>query len=188
MEKTDFRQQQITRLTQLSDAERSQQDLSLQQQLFASPAWQQAAVIATTISSGIEVATQPIIQQAWAEHKQVVIPQTLPKRQMAFKPYTAETDLTRTSFGIFEPTTGETVAKTEIDLILVPGLGYSQAELARIGFGGGYYDRYLADYTGVKLTLAFREMAFAHAEWPVDAYDVVLDQLLVAKDGVDDEH
>lgn len=188
MEKKAFRQQQITRLTQLSDDARAQQDLSLQAQLFASQAWQQARVIATTISSGIEVATQPIIQQAWAEQKQVVIPQTLPKRQMAFKPYTSETELTRTKFGIFEPTSGETIAKTEIDLILVPGLGYSQTELARIGFGGGYYDRYLADYAGVKLTLAFREMVFTQAEWPVDAYDILLDQLLVAKDGDDHEH
>jgi len=188
LEKKAFRQQQITRLTELSDDARAQQNLSLQQQLFASSAWQHAQVIATTISSGIEVATQPIIRQAWMAHKQVVIPQTLPKRQMAFKPYTSETVLTRTKFGIFEPTTGETIAKDKINLILVPGLGYSQAELARIGFGGGYYDRYLADYTGIKLTLAFREMVFTQAEWPVDAYDILLDQLLVAKDGVDYEH
>jgi len=187
MEKDAFRKQQIARLSQLSATERAQQNLDLQRQLVATTAWQQASVIATTISSEIEVATQPIIELALAAGKQVVIPKTLPHRQMAFMPYTPESQLERTKFGIFEPTAGPTFLKTAIDLILVPGLGYSRAELARIGFGGGYYDRYLADYQGIKLTLAFREMAFAQAEWPVDAYDILLDQLLVAKDGVHDE-
>ncbi|KLD56751.1 hypothetical protein WP50_38680 [Lactiplantibacillus plantarum] len=98
-------------------------------------------VVATTIVSDIEVATRPLIEQAWAEGKMVVIPKTLPHRQMAFYPYQATDRLERTSFGIPEPVTGEPVAKQQIDLILVPGLGYSRDRHARIGFGGGYYDR-----------------------------------------------
>jgi len=188
MEKKAFRKQQIQRLSQLTSAERAQQNASLQQQLWATPVWQQAQTVAITISSEIEVATQPIIMAAWQAGKQVVIPKTLPKRQMAFMPYTRTSQLERTKFGILEPTTGPVVDKTAIDLVLVPGLGYSRADHARIGFGGGYYDRYLADYPGTKLTLAYREMAFDHAEWPVDAYDILLDELLVAEDGVDNGH
>ncbi|MFC6165164.1 5-formyltetrahydrofolate cyclo-ligase [Lactiplantibacillus dongliensis] len=186
MEKKAFRQQQIQRLSQLTEADRDQQNASLQQQLFATDAWQQAQTVAITISSAIEVATQPLIEAAWQAGKQVVIPKTLPHRQMAFIPYTSTSQLARTKFGILEPTAGDPVAKADIDVILVPGLGYSRTEHARIGFGGGYYDRYLADYPGTKLTLAYREMAFDHAEWPVDAYDILLDELLVAEDGVND--
>ncbi|MFC6180907.1 5-formyltetrahydrofolate cyclo-ligase [Lactiplantibacillus daowaiensis] len=188
MEKKAFRQHQITQLSQLSEPTRQAQNANLQQQLFASSAWQQAQVVAMTISSAIEVDTQPIIEAAWQAGKQVVIPKTLPHRQMAFMPYTATSELARTKFGILEPVNGTAVAKTAIDLILVPGLGYSRDQHARIGFGGGYYDRYLADYPGVKLTLAFQVMAFDHAEWPVDAYDILLDQLIVAEDGVNNGH
>lgn len=183
MEKKAFRQQQIQRLSQMTPETRVAQNLSLQQQLFASSAWQHAQTVAITISSGIEVDTRPLVKQAWADGKTVVIPKTLPHRQMAFYPYTDASELAKTKFGILEPVSGQPVAKTAIDLVLVPGLGYSQTTLARIGFGGGYYDRFLADYTGIKVTLAFQEMAFDQPEWPVDDYDVLLDQLIVAKDG-----
>ena len=187
MEKKAFRQQQIQRLSQMTAEERVAQNLSLQNQLFTSTAWQQARTVAITISSAIEVDTRPFVKRAWDEDKTVVIPKTLPHRQMAFYPYTDASQLTRTKFGILEPADGTPVAKQAIDLILVPGLGYSRTERARIGFGGGYYDRYLADFTGVKLTLAYRQMAFDHPEWPVDEFDILLDQLLVAKDG-NNEH
>ncbi|VDG19844.1 5-formyltetrahydrofolate cyclo-ligase [Lactobacillus pentosus] [Lactiplantibacillus mudanjiangensis] len=184
IDKKAFRKQQIERLSQMTTTVRQSQLMSLQQQLLASSAWQQAKVVAMTISSDIEVDTAPLIKAAWDAGKQVVIPQTLPHRQMAFKPYTATSRLERTAFGILEPADGPIIDKSAIDLILVPGLGYSRDQHARIGFGGGYYDRYLADYPGVKLTLAYQIMAFDHAEWPVDEYDVLLDELIVAEDGV----
>nr|WP_280639724.1 5-formyltetrahydrofolate cyclo-ligase [Lactiplantibacillus pentosus] len=188
VEKRAFRKQQLQRLSQLSDSARQQQNLALQRQLFAHSAWQAAQVVAITLSGDIEVATQPLIERAWAEGKTVVIPKTLPHRQMAFYPYTSTTKLARTSFGLLEPVDGQPIAKSAIDLILVPGLGYSLDRHARIGFGGGYYDRYLADYAGTKLTLAYNEMAFEHAEWPVDDYDILLDELLVAGDGQNDKN
>ena len=183
-----FRRQQIQILNQMKPEDRDRQQLALQEQLFDSEAWRCAQVIAITISSAIEVDTRPLIEQAWVTGKQVVIPKTLPHRQMAFYPYDATSQLERTKFGILEPVTGQPVSKDQIDLMLIPGLGYSRSQLSRIGFGGGYYDRYLADYHGTKLTLAFREMAFEHAQWPVDEYDILLDELLVVEDGRDDEN
>lgn len=183
MDKKTFRQQQIHRLSAMSSEQRVAENLDLQRQLFASSAWQTAQTVAITISGALEVDTRPFVQRAWAENKRVVIPKTLPHRQMAFYPYTDAAQLERTKFGILEPTGGVAVDKTAIDLILVPGLGYSVTQHARIGFGGGYYDRYLADYPGTKLTVAFSEMAFDHAEWPVETHDIILDDLLVAEDG-----
>lgn len=188
MDKKTFRKQQLERLSQMTSTDRQQQNLALQTQLFTSSTWQAARTIAMTISSGIEVATRPLIEHAWADGKMVVIPKTLPKRQMAFYPYQEASQLERTAFGILEPVSGEPVSKQQISLILVPGLGYSRDQRARIGFGGGYYDRYLADYTGKKLTLAYDQMVFEHVEWPVDRYDVLLDELLVAGDEQHDKN
>ena len=84
VEKRAFRKQQLQRLSQLSDSARQQQNLALQRQLFAHSAWQAAQVVAITLSGDIEVATQPLIERAWAEGKTVVIHKTLPHRKTAF--------------------------------------------------------------------------------------------------------
>ena len=101
--KKAFRKQQLGRLSQMTPADRRRQNQALQTQLFASPTWQTAQVIAMTISSDIEVATRPLIEQAWAEGKMVVIPKTLPHRQMAFYPYQATDRLERTTLEFQSP-------------------------------------------------------------------------------------
>ena len=50
----------------------------------------------------------------------------------------------------------ELVEKKNIDLIVVPGVVFDRQGY-RIGFGGGYYDRYLSDFEGKRIALAFDE-------------------------------
>ena len=62
----------------------------------------------------------------------------------------------------------------EIDLIVVPGLLFSSRGF-RIGFGGGFYDRYLADYQGETCSLVFSEQLYD--DWEVEDFDIPVQKI-----------
>ncbi|MCY9806928.1 5-formyltetrahydrofolate cyclo-ligase [Lentilactobacillus senioris] len=151
--------------------------LNLYQQLQSLPVFQEANVIATTLNMPGELDTLPIINMARLLGKQVVIPKTLPKLQMEFYQMDDELTLEKTKFGVVEPKTGTVVLKKQIDLIVVPGLAFTQTGI-RVGFGAGFYDRYLADYQGNTVSLALPPQYFKQPLWPVEEFDVKVDQVL----------
>ena len=70
-------------------------------------------------------------------------------------------NLVATSFGLMDPASDMAVEKSEIDLIHVPGVVIN-AEGYRIGYGAGYYDRYLSDFEGETVSTVYpcQEMDF----------------------------
>ncbi|MCH5464573.1 5-formyltetrahydrofolate cyclo-ligase [Levilactobacillus tujiorum] len=177
--KAEIRQQTMQQLTAMSVPDRRRASDELYQQLWALPAYQQAKTIATTISGGFELATRPIIERAQADGKIVAVPQTLPHRQMAFHVMDETTTLARTKFGLMEPQDNQIVDPAAFDLLVVPGLVFASTG-ERLGFGGGYYDRYLPKTTGVKVALALPAQQTAQPTWPVDPFDILLDAVLAA--------
>jgi 5-formyltetrahydrofolate cyclo-ligase len=139
--------------------------------LYNQDQWKEHETIALTISRFPEVDTRPIIQKAWETGKRVVVPKCLPAdRRMIFREITSFDQLEKVYFGLFEPTEKLTkeVSKEEIELIIVPGLGYT-TNGSRLGFGGGYYDRYLKNYKGETLSLAFTEQLVQ--DLPIEDHD-----------------
>ncbi len=116
-----------------------------------------------------EIDLRPLMEQAMAEGKRVALP-TLRDGVMTFREYTGE--LTRGTFGIPEPT-GEQVAPDALTLCILPGYGYDGAY--RLGYGGGYYDRFLQDFRGVSLGAFYR--AFT-AEFPHEEHDKTCDIMI----------
>jgi len=180
MDKETLRQQTIQALATMPTDQREQASQQLYAALEALPQWQTARTIATTISGDIELATQPIIAAAQAAGKTVAVPQTLPKRQMAFRPLTPTTTLVRTKFGLLEPQDGPVISPETFDLIVVPGLRFARGG-ERLGFGGGYYDRYLPKTVGFKVALALPAQQAMAPNWPVEDFDVLLDAVLTAE-------
>lgn len=97
---------------------------------------------------GREPDTASLIRTLLARGQRVALPVCLPGRNMEARVITHENQLVPGKFGIPEPDfTCPAVPREEIDAVLVPGL-MADHEGYRLGYGGGYYDRWLADYHG----------------------------------------
>ncbi|MBD5068827.1 MAG: 5-formyltetrahydrofolate cyclo-ligase [Lactobacillus sp.] len=170
-DKATFRKKQLQKLAQAKQ-ETNQVALNLATKLFLTPEWQQAKTIGITRAGELEIPTDQLIRQAENEGKVVYYPKTMPKRQMVFLPAKTEADFELSSFGILEPHYDETKVNDNLDLLLVPGIAYALDSGLRVGFGGGYYDRYLKNFSGNTISLATPTMTYATAGWELDSFDV----------------
>ena len=145
-------------------------DQALTERLLQHPFYQEAKIIATYLSFPHEFQTQELIEQALKDDKKVLIPKTYPKGRMEFVVYDPQ-QLVKTSFGLLEPQGDlEVVEPSQIDLIHVPGLAFT-TEGYRIGYGGGYYDRYLEHFAGHTMSTIYpcqvQEFNFENHDIPV---------------------
>ena len=134
--------------------------------------------IGITISSPPEVDTFQIIRKAWDEGKQIVIPKCLPKeRKMDFRKLERFDQLESVYSGLLEPIESKTnlVEPSDIDLLIVPGIAFD-SEGFRMGFGGGYYDRFLQSFKGNTVSLAFREQIVSNL--PKEDHDIPVEKII----------
>ena len=152
--KSELRKQVLQEMKSLPQEQKQAIDQALTEQLLQHPFYQEAKVIATYLSFPHEFQTQELIEQALRDCKKVLIPKTYPKGRMDFVVYDPQ-QLVKTSFGLLEPQGDlEVVDVSQIDLIHVPGLAFT-TEGYRIGYGGGYYDRYLKHFSGNTLSTVY---------------------------------
>ena len=152
--KAELRKQVLQEMKAISQEQKQAIDQALTERLLQHPFYQEAKVIATYLSFPHEFQTQELIEQALKDGKKVLIPKTYPKGRMDFVVYDLQ-QLVKTSFGLLEPQGNlEVVDASQIDLIHVPGLAFT-TEGYRIGYGGGYYDRYLEYFSGHTLSTIY---------------------------------
>ena len=145
--KAELRKQVLHEMKALSQEQKQAMDRALTERFLQHPFYQEAKVIATYLSFPHEFQTQELIKRMLKDGKKVLIPKTYPKGRMEFVVYDPK-QLAKTSFGLLEPQGDlEVVEPSQIDLIHVPGLAFT-TEGYRIGYGGGYYDRYLEHFAG----------------------------------------
>lgn len=136
--------------------------------------------IAITISNFPEVETKKIIENLWELGKKVVVPKCNPvDHSMAFYAINNFNQLETVYMDLQEPIPEKTelVNSKEIDVMIVPGIVFDKKG-NRIGYGGGYYDRYLEKYDGILISLAF-DIQLVDAV-PTDLYDLPV-QLLITE-------
>ena len=163
-------------LTALEVQERSR---ILAQRLYATAQYRQAKSLYAYLSFNQEVRTNPIIERAWADGKQVALPKVM-GREMAFIWIDSFDGLApQGAYNITEPIEDGPVADDEAALVLMPGLAFDP-QGHRVGYGGGYYDRFLeAEPRHPLVALCYDFQLLPHLE--TDAHDVPVD--LVITDG-----
>ncbi|MHA6259493.1 5-formyltetrahydrofolate cyclo-ligase [Sporosarcina sp. CAU 1771] len=181
MNKNRLRADMLFRLNKMNLQEYNQLSRAITDRFFSSEEFKTAQTIGITISRFPEVETRKLIERVWDMGKVVVVPRCIREtRMMEFHKITSFDELEIVYMDLLEPIASETtrVPQSEIELQIVPGVVYSN-DGYRIGFGGGYYDRYLKTYKGNTLSLAFEcQVGF---NVPVESHDIGIGAILTEK-------
>ena len=144
---------------------------------LATDAYKQAKTVYAYLPYNQEVRTVPLVLQAWKDGKQVAVPKIYGE-EMRFLYITDMAQVAPGYSGIPEPIEDGPVAEDPTALVLMPGLAFDK-EGHRIGYGGGYYDRFLAqepDHPTIALCYAFQVVP----EIPTADFDIPVDQVIWA--------
>lgn len=178
-DKEALRAQVRLREEALTPEERRESDRALCRQFLSHPRVARAETLLLFAGMGLEVDTRPLLEALERQGKRLYLPRCLPGGALEARRYDPRR-LVRHRYGMLEPDEGcEEVDKAELDLILVPALCYDR-RCFRLGRGGGYYDRYLAGYTGV--TLGLCRQALLWDAVPVEPWDRGVDVVLTERE------
>ncbi len=153
MKKVEIRRSMKELRSNISADDRKVYDDLILQHLQCKDVYRQCRRLFCYISFGSELSTKEIILQALREDKQVYVPRVEEDHRMEFYRIDSFTSLKPSNFGVLEPLPNEERRYKEninneasfINLMLLPGLAFDPVG-NRIGYGAGYYDRYLTRY------------------------------------------
>ena len=182
MEKTQARQAIQRALTELTPQQRQQYSARATRQLMALTEYQRAKTVLYFVAMEGEIDTLPLIAAALRTGKRVAVPKVdRVRRTMQAHAITEPGEQIRPgAYGIPEPVTRTVVPVEEIDLVLVPALGFGLRG-HRLGRGAGYYDRYLCSpgLRAVKCGFAFDAQVLG--DLPCDEHDVPVDVIVTER-------
>jgi 5-formyltetrahydrofolate cyclo-ligase len=116
-----------------------------------------------------EVMTRAFIARALGDGKRVAIPKVR-NGKMEFRYIDSLRQVEEGTLGIMEPTAETDLADSETALMIVPGVAFDR-KCHRVGYGGGYYDRYLKEHPNhITVAVAFDFQIFD--EVPHEEHDV----------------
>lgn len=151
----------------------------IQRTIMEQEEFKEAESIGLYLALPYEIQTNQLIETSWYGNKRVCVP--------AFNEENARYELTwvgredETRYGrwnIQEPTSTKRAGVTELDLIIVPALAYDH-QGARLGHGGGHYDRILGSWLGYKIGVAFDFQIFDSI--PTGKHDIPVDRVVTEK-------
>ena len=183
LEKQRLREERLAARETLSEQERSVLDDRITQKLLATSEYVEATTVLTYVSVSSEVSTRMIIESALRDGKTVAVPRCLPGHCLEFVAIASLEQLVAAPFNLLEPSR-ELPALTEdqmsnaiciVPALLVDTKGY------RLGYGAGFYDRFLSTYPGKKICLAYQQN-LSRTMLPHTAFDVAVDLVITESD------
>ena len=183
--KNEIRAQYKAYREALSPEERALRDARICSLFLSSITYRYAKVLLMYAPLGGEIDVMPIARQALADGKTVAFPRcNKTENTMQYHTVDSPDALTAGAYGIMEPPADAPVwhaEQTGADthpVCIVPGLVFDRAGY-RVGYGKGYYDRYLSTFPGVRVGTVYADCVLA--EIPRGRYDLSVDVLVTDK-------
>lgn len=156
-------------------------DFDIFNALTSSNEYKHCSTLFIYVSKSIEVNTYDIMMHAFKEKKIVLVPKcNAQDLTMSFYRVTSFNDLKKGYFKIYEPIEEKCEKFDDFSsgLCIVPGLCFDIYGY-RLGYGKGYYDRFLKNFSGTKIGVCYSD--YILKKLPVDVYDEKVDVLVTEK-------
>lgn len=157
--KAGLRDKYRQRRLALSAEQKAARDRAVAARVLALWQYRRCRTLLIYVSTPIEVDTHALIVQALADGKTVAVPRCVPgTRQMEFYCINGLEELEKGSFGVLEPAPNPQNRLTDFSesLCIVPAFSYDWCGF-RLGYGKGYYDRFLSRYTGTMIGICYAD-------------------------------
>jgi 5-formyltetrahydrofolate cyclo-ligase len=173
--------QEIKAAAALDEGYTKEADLEIFSHVAGLLEYEQAGTLFCFVGTSGEIDTVPILEDALRKGKRVGVPKCTARGIMEVREIRSLGDLEAGKYGILEPgAEAPVIQPEEINLAIVPCMSCSH-DGRRLGYGGGYYDRYLVRTRAVKAVIC-RERIM-RADIPVEPHDQLMD-MVISEHGV----
>ncbi|MBQ8341091.1 MAG: 5-formyltetrahydrofolate cyclo-ligase [Clostridia bacterium] len=177
-QKAAWRKKCATLRSNVSPKQKALDDAALCAYITAHPAFSEADLILSFFAVRGEPELSPLFSAAQKRGIPVAFPRCVEK-DMFFHTVKGLNELSADKFGIPAPAADAPLARpTAKTLCLLPGLAAGR-DGSRLGYGGGFYDRFLATFGGITLFPVYERLVFDTL--PTDAFDRKVDHILTEK-------
>lgn len=178
-EKKRLREWAKARRGMLSPEEKRQGNAAACRRVWGLAAYQKAKTVFCYVATSGEIDVTELFRQAWKDGKRVAVPKCGKNGQMDAREITSLSSLSAGRYGILEPEEdAPVVPPEEIGLAVIPCLACDRRGY-RLGYGGGYYDRYLPKITGVSAVLCWESLLLD--EVPKESFDCRVDWVITER-------
>lgn len=174
LEKSKLREDIKAKRNKMSEIEREEKSSSIAKTVISLDCFKSSKNIFLYMPLRKEVNTIPIIEEAIKQKKNVLLPRCLKNKPlMNFYYINSLNDLETGSYNIREPKISCPICEEATGLLILPGLSFDGSG-NRLGYGKGYYDRFLSCFKGTTIGLCFSEF-LSNSPLPVNKYDERVD-------------
>ena len=175
--KKELRREIIKKRDKLDCMEKAIKDKKIIEKLKDTKEYKEAKGIFVYIGFGSEINTKILIEDALKDGKEVYVPKVI-KKEMVFIKINSLENLVTSSYGILEPVGDKSNFNVDnLGLIVMPGLAFDK-QGNRLGYGGGYYDRFLSNIKDKrnKIVLAYNLQIVDNIE--AEEHDIKVDYII----------
>lgn len=180
IDKKELRKQQKSKRNSMNETEKQNFDSAIFEKVITSDEYIKAKSIFIFVSYQNEVDTHKIIEHSLKCGKIVTVPRVISKEEgMDAVRIESFEDLESGAYGILEPKKSiPSYDKKKIDIIYLPGLAFDNKG-GRIGYGAGYYDRFLKEIDSAVIKIGLGYSFQMIDEVPMDKYDIRIDKVIL---------